>query len=994
MSTSTSIRDALYAVVSDAIDRSGRAARVKDQTSVEGRYVVVHPTDHATPLLLAFAVDPSASPFDDVLRDRARNVAARTQAPYFLITSFRTSVVYSTNAVTKRLPLEDQVVLQMPGTNVISAGEILVAGNRVTITEHLRVLIETVIERDGDHRVSPGDFFVQRTTQILNDLLSCTDASLAQVEAIEGLGTGVIGYTLLQSKSTEDLDPLSLPYSMRQTDLMLDIIGAYLRQARRCGYRMFPDSIDNVVVQTGRHRLFSAVLADLVRLVSEFDLTRLSHSELHDVVDRIIVWCTRTRNTPVPTVDAIDLAIMASGISVDTGTPRRLLEIGSSMGIVGVRARCLSTEIDARVHVTTDAEERQLLLRAIGNIDAGDDLRVLRKDDASTDVPWDIVSISVTSEQERRRLELLLDNLKLTSDATLILFVPLAVLREQSFAGVRKTLAARFDVHWVLTSEVEPLSQPDNGSCCIVATHHSKGARREAARFAFLRTKLTTLIPRPTSVRSFSIERVKQWKVFLRYLSTSEHGKINDEVVVRHVESSTLQSRASHESGWDDLVVPPDVVASILRKLSAQLRPLKSIATVSSGLRTGATEFFAPDVAEISEDSLEDDYWQRELCDGSTKDATFITSHEEVVSIAGLPNSDRRLLLLPEDRKAFAHTNVGSRVERAERDGIHTRATVKKRDPWWHLEDVPIPDLFFAKKHHERWLVAINTTSAIISDAFVGITLKEPAMREQLALWMNSTLGLFVSELVQRDEHVADVTVRDVKEFPIPDDKVLKGIELSLHKELLHRPVSTLQNEYGASDADIIRQSMVARDRRRVDRHLMETVFGLTEEEQRWVYRFALAWQKSSANIRHLANAIVTELEVHHRLQPLPEWLSPRIAQLPSKATKTIVIPDEVVGADDTPAMFSTQVTLREGKSSTSVLQCSSQEEAEFVTILVNLGQRKITVPTDQPIINELLPLVRVFSDDLSKGLKKLMKIVPRDIRPQVKDHVLRSMSS
>ena len=91
--------------------------------------------------------------------------------------------------------------------------------------------------------------------------------------------------------------------------------------------------------------------------------------------------------------------------------------------------------------------------------------------------------------------------------------------------------------------------------------------------------------------------------------------------------------------------------------------------------------------------------------------------------------------------------------------------------------------------------------------------------------------------------------------------------------------------------------------------------------------------------------------------------------------------------------MFSNQVTLRESRTNTSVLQCSNEAEAEYITVLVNLGQRTISVPTDQPLINELLPGLRSFAKDLDKGLKKLMKIVPRDIRPLVKDLVLRSMS-
>lgn len=164
----------------------------------------------------------------------------------------------------------------------------------------------------------------------------------------------------------------------------------------------------------------------------------------------------------------------------------------------------------------------------------------------------------------------------------------------------------------------------------------------------------------------------------------------------------------------------------------------------------------------------------------------------------------------------------------------------------------------------------------------------------------------------------------------------------------------------------------------------MQDLFSFSDEEVRWVYRFALAWLSSSSNARHLANALAAEIMVRYHVRPMREWYTTRIEQLPATAQRTIIIPPVVTHAESSRSMFGCQVKLFKGNKIEDIIECSGIEEAEILELLINLGKRYIDIPVDPPLIKEVLDIAREFRADLEASIKELSEPLPEDIREKV----------
>ncbi|MEN9796175.1 MAG: hypothetical protein RLZZ150_1152 [Bacteroidota bacterium] len=981
--------------VQDALERGNSTMRAEHYTSVEGAFTVVH-DEAGRVLAVVDAVLPAESPFDEVPRDRLRNVAARLDAPFFLLTNFRRVVTYRTAAVTERKPDEEQIVGWQQGGDVQSLDDLRVAATSVNVTtalKHALAWLTIEVSLDAAHHVrDAAAFFAERITSLFDDMVACTDGGTQQRDAALRLGTSILAYVLVQLRTSDTLDRLAIPYGTRSADLMLDLVGAFFRQARRRGFAMLPSRVDDVQVLARREPLFRMTLADLVHFLHRFDPERLSDTDLHRAVDNVLQRCARAQRTSVPTIDAIDLALRAARYVRDAQPQHlRMLEIGPTQGLASVRQILMSGlhACDARVYAPTADDERAVVLRSSGRLDSASDVRVLR-DTKRTEAPWDLVVATTTDVHDRHRLRVLLERMDIAEQGVVVLFMPLSALHDDEYAGMRHVLTSRFDIEWAIVSDAEALAEPDSGVCCVIARHRTDERRQSLARFVYLRRPIAAFFPTSRASRDLEQARLKTLDQFVAYLDASERGKLNDEAVVRMVDQTTLQQRSS----WEDDLVPPDIIASILTKTGAAMRPLRAYADVTGGIRTGANEVFAPNSHEVATDDLEMQYWQRTLDNGNMQDNLLLTSYDDIDTMCGLPHTDRRLLLLPRDRATMAGTNVLTRLERAERDGIHLRASVRHRDVWWHLAEPPVPHIVIHKHQSDRWVVGRNTAHAFITDAFIGVTLHDESLADAIAVWMNSTLGLFLSQLGRLEDHVLDITVRDGQEFPIPSPEILAALDLKRHSQLIRRPIRSLAAELGAQSADTVRQETVSRDRRKLDAWLMTDVFGLTDEEQRWVYRFAMTWWSRPSNVRHLTNALASVLERTHKLKPLKIWYQPQIDQLPTENRRTLTIPSDVTSADVDGTMFGWRVTCTKGGRRDETIDCGSSEEAELVALFITMGKLRIDVPTDQPIIAELLPRVRTFCEHLEHALDELTRYVPDDLRPVLRQYVLRAMAS
>jgi len=734
-----------------------------------------------------------------------------------------------------------------------------------------------------------------------------------------------------------------------------------------------------------------------------------------------------------------------------------VLEMGDTMGLFSVRSLLRRPGTRAYVYAPTLDDERTVLLRSSGQLentrseilrsdqlDAPSEISILRSHE-DINALWDVVCISSSDREERHRLRLLLTKLPLASDGTVVLFLPMSVLHDPLYASVRAALLDRFDLQWVIVSDDEALSRPDAGLCCIVAQvsqhsnqGHQQGASQGArsasidqqasqerpARFVCIRRPLSSFFPTSTTVRDFDARRVASVDAFVKYLDASERGKLNEEALVRMVPQRVVRELANSAVGaWEDLVVPPDVLASILRKAQPLLRPLSQIADVQGGTRTGANDVLVADAAQISSEGLEMRFWQRTTTEGSIIDNLIITSSSDLVSIAGLPNTDKRLLRITGTFDDLENTNIQTRIEHAEREGVHARASVRGRDPWYDVGEVVAPDLIVPKSQDGRWIVSLNPAHAYVTDACVGIELHVTGQlntqhlpsrtttlhqrAEAIGVWLNSTMGLFMCELSRGTQHVHDVTVRDAEGFPIPSDEILDAIDVRAHRDFMRRPVKPLTQELGAGAGDSVSPASVLRDRRRLDTYFMQTVFGLTPEEERWIYRFALSWQSNPANLRHLTNALVSVLESQHRIKRLHAWYTPAIEQLPEGARRVVILPDGISRAEAVRTMFTWQVVVYKGGDKSSkgdrlqkgekgdrpskaeeIIDCASQEEAEILVLFADLGKMHIEIPTDPLLIAALLPDLRRFRVALDTAMVDALALAPEHLRGLLAERV------
>lgn len=978
--------------VQDAIERSGLDLVAEDHAAVDGAFVVLRDTA-GRGLCLIDALPPEASPYDEFTRDRVRTVASRLQMPSFAIMTFRRIVVYATDAVARRMAEEQQIRSITTLADVVDLDDVRLARHADTTTTALRAVLRRLADDDGG--VMPAeDLLAERLRETTAELLACTDGSAAQRTAVVRLATSVLAYGLLQMRDEETLERLRIPYGMRSARLMLDIVGAFFRDARAHGHSLFPMDVDDVHVVASRAGIFRSALGDLCSFLQRFDPIRLDDLALHRAVDTFLHWCSGTRHEASPVIDLVDVALRLAAPT--TAGPYTLLEHGAGGGIFGVRSMILA---DSRggamprvsVYVPTADDERHVLLRTIGHQDEAAGVERLRNHRLGT-TPWHVVCLAASDTTERHRLRLLASALPVADGGAVVLVLPLAALHDGRWTGMRTALATHYRIDWILTSDVQSFAHHETALCCIVARRTDD--RSEPARVVMLRQRFDSFFEPCDIPRERDARRVQGIDTFIRYLAASERGKNNAEAVVRVLPQQRCSDLAAAPGGWFDAVIPPDLLTRILQKASGRLQLLRDIATVHSGIRTGANDFFIVDRQRIADAGIEPQFWQRTLMSGNVVDNVVIADADDLRSISGAPQTDRRLLLVEADRRRIAGTTMASLIDQAERDGLHARPSVRQRDPWYALGDPVVPDLVIPKRQEHRRIIAINTVQGFVGDGCIGVTLHDTRLTEALALWMNSTVGLFFNELFRSRHAVADVTVRDAETFPVPTIALLRDVVPSRHRDFLRRPLGTIVDEWGTDDADTVRPDGGRRDRRTVDQYFMENVLGLSAEEQRWMLRLLLLWWHDHGNVRQIVATLLQEIEERHRLAPLSQWYGPLLRDIDETAKRTILVDEATTAARVTRTMFSWQVALLRGGKAGDVIDCASHEEAEVVRLLVELGKRHLEVPIAPDRIAEVLPRLDIFRATLDTALDAVSGILPdSDLRPMVRDTLHQRMT-
>ncbi|NQW29152.1 MAG: hypothetical protein HQ472_01395 [Ignavibacteria bacterium] len=986
-------REVLFSAVADAIKHSSLPLNCEIISVLEGSFAVIRSESDARPVALFDALLPHQDVFDEFAIDRTRKVATRLNIPTIITSTLQQSIVLHAQAVASKQCEEQQVLFVGRQINIECVANLEMPSYKVallrTLKEALLVANQHASGGKIDHPAT-AQFLVSRLTSAVQYLHWCTGADRTQKANALQIVQQTFVYMMRQERAPEKYSPLVLPTTTTSFQLLLDILNAYSADGSRNQLWCMPVKPLSLKVLATRAPHCASALQSLVRFLYRFDLGRLSADEMNSSLAEFLSVSASWSQLGIPksSVASLVAAVVAKGLSVGVdgliesvgGLTRNgnlsevnVLEIGPTGGTLTQELSKFLPDVTFNVTVASSrptqnmmVELSELLLRNNSNFHVDYNAHVKR------DEPWQLVCFTFNHGADRHLMQFILSKIHFAENGICVFFLPSNFLYHNSFKTIRNSLRTQYEIQWVVTSDLEPLATPDVGMCALIVK--KKSDSYSPARFVYLRSSLDRLFEFASGGNAPDASIQKRASNVISYLEAGELGKMNTEAVVKIVPQQLLAN-----SAWDEFVVPHDVLATMMSKIFAATTRLADIATVHSGLRTGATEVFAPTIREIDTEKIESEYWQRAL-GNSHADNIVITTSTELETISGVPASERRLLLIPPDRSALANTAVLARIESAEHESVHLRPSVKGREPWWSLRVEKPPSIIIPKSQTDRWLVALNAHGAFVTDSCIDVQLHNPECAAAVSVWMNSTVGLFTMKLLRSDEFLADVTVRDAEEFRVPSAEKLREVDLKLHKDFMHRHMMSFEDEVGATNREMVSSTTVSTDRLRLDKFFMETVFGFTPEEQRWMYRFTIEWWNTHTNIRHVAKALCVLLQTEYKVRPLSQWYGPRIEQLPRSAVQHLTLNSTITHAEHRVSMFTSQVAFYSHDKLENVIDYSSAAEAECIALLCNVGMRHIALPSDALLAAELLPELRTFQESLQRGLVVLIAHFPADL--------------
>jgi len=475
-------------------------------------------------------------------------------------------------------------------------------------------------------------------------------------------------------------------------------------------------------------------------------------------------------------------------------------------------------------------------------------------------------------------------------------------------------------------------------------------------------------------------------------------------------------------SKWGKYIRAPDIFFKILEKGKGILVPLKEVAEVRFGIKTGANEFFYLTEEEIQKWGIEREFWMHPLkrdeeepvpehvwkdkggeyfrvsqyaermrLEDVLRDDGYvywapnyvIKSPRECRSILIDPKSLKyRVLLIHKNKSQLKGTNVLKYIEWGESQGFHLRPTCASRQRWYELEEIQ-GELLSMMSFNERYIFWLNNVRSFIDARLYGISLKESNTDKKIilsAILNSSFIPLFV-ELwgrVNLGQGALDVKVYEYGKMLIINPDTFKEEQINKIKNTLNifleREVGSVFEEFGANSPEEVSLDKIKPDRRELDKIIMGEILDLNEEEQLEVYRAVIDLVKSriekaksvernekkkGINLEQLAEDIIKE----SKLKPLPNFPDDYLNDLEIAEIKNVPSGREV----------SREYTLEgiwlniDGER----IKCSSVEEANYLYWAALTGKTKVPIPFDT---QKMIHITEIFTKEYNQRLEILEK--------------------
>jgi len=574
--------------------------------------------------------------------------------------------------------------------------------------------------------------------------------------------------------------------------------------------------------------------------------------------------------------------------------------------------------------------------------------------------------------------------------------------------GLQEFFLKYYKIITIISSKVERWFEDAdiNTSIVILEKCTSKREREEnPVRFVYLKKPLRHFIPPAQDMWEKQLGRLNEIDKLVKTILAHNELYENEELRIFPKKQAELWKEGFDQekdryvgAKWGKYLRAPEIFFKILEKGKGKLVPLKEIAKVRRGFTTGANEFFYLTEEEIKRRGIEKEFWMHQDEKGNWIPNYVIKSPRECKSILVKPEDLKyRVLMIHKDRKDLKGTNVLKYIREGERKGYHNRPTCAarhrgyenwsgldkdKRRPepshygWYDLDQIK-EQLFWVKDARER-LPVFSTNDELFCDCRLYAISARESQNQVLSGVLNSSPSILLAELIGR-QLGGGGGPRDVMTYEVTQLLTLDPAKLSVaqaqklrkaFEKLVQRQIDPIFEELGTALAEETSLSKVKPDRRELDKIVMGEILGLTDEEQLEVYKAVvdlvksrIEKAKSFGKRRKTKGGIDIDLLVKTVMdkigdETLGKFYRERIlSQKPlytkalPKATGATRIEQDLLGW-----------RLYAGRKH---IDCSSQLEARYLKVWLEVGLEKVQVPKDEGYLREILPDLEALKDEI-----------------------------
>lgn len=546
----------------------------------------------------------------------------------------------------------------------------------------------------------------------------------------------------------------------------------------------------------------------------------------------------------------------------------------------------------------------------------------------------------------------------------------------------------------IIESKVERwFADADVNTCIVILEKCSGDAKKKErdenlARFAYLKKPLHHFIPRAQDMWEKQVERLNEIDKLKKTILAHNDLYENDELRIfpkkqaeLWEEGFDLESGKYVGSKWGKYLRAPEIFFKILKKGKDKLVPLREVANVRFGIKTGANEFFYLTEEQIKKHRIEKEFWMHKDNKGQWVPNYVIKSPRECRSIIVEPKDLKwRVLMIHKDKKDLKGTSVLKYIREGEGKDYHHRPTCAARVRWYDLGARGPRGFLHPMIHNDRQLIGLNQSRVYVDHNLFEIHPKERNSLVPIVLFLTSTIGPLIKELggrINLGEGALKTEGVDLEKLPVIRPCSLSKQQIkALEKWMVKNGKFThgsLFVEIDASSPEEVALDKVKPDRRELDKIIMGGILGLTNDEQLEVYRAVIDLVKSRLDrAKSISKTSKTKegIDIDALVQVVINKVGPKTLgrfykekillqktynkKLPEKGTDTRI--------DQTLMSW----RLVSGKDS---IDCTSEEQARYLGIWLEASMEEVKVPYNDDYLKLILP-------ELESLFEKIKKII------------------